>query len=118
MKMRVLATLAMCAAMSGAWADDKNGQYGILTDTCAEYAKDRAKNRTLRYTSWIAGYVTGYNSVAPDTYNILGKSNVKSATEWLDKWCKANPSESLAGGLHAFVKELHPARRRFAASDE
>ena len=112
----MLVCLMMFAAMSGAWADDTNGQYGILTDTCAEYAKDRAKNRTLRYTSWIAGYVTAYNSVAPDTYNILAKSNVKSTMEWLDKWCKANPSEHLAGGMHALVKELHPTRQRFAAS--
>jgi hypothetical protein len=114
--MRTLLFLVIFAAMSGARADDKNGQYGILTDTCGEYAKDRAKNRTLRYTSWIAGYVTAYNSVAPDTYNILGKSNVKSTMEWLDKWCKANPSENLAGGMHAFVKEHHPTRHRFGAS--
>ena len=112
----MLAVVVAFAAMSSAWAEDKNGQYGILTDTCGEYAKDRAKNRTLRYTSWLAGYVTAYNSVSPDTYNILGKSNVKSTMQWLDSWCKANPEEHLAGGMHALMKELQPARQRFGAS--
>src|SRR3981081_3831982 len=79
---KALALLAALAATSGAWAADKNAQYGILTDTCGEYAKDRAKNRTLRYTSWIAGYVTAYNAASPDTYNILGDSTVKSTMQW------------------------------------
>ena len=39
--MRMLAVVVAFAAMSSAWAEDKNGQYGILTDTCGEYAKDR-----------------------------------------------------------------------------
>src|SRR5882757_9831489 len=64
-RMRMLAVVVAFAAMSSAWAEDKNGQYGILTDTCGEYAKDRAKNRTLRYTSWLAGYVTSYNPMSP-----------------------------------------------------
>jgi hypothetical protein len=111
----VLAVLMTFAAISDARAGDKNSQYGMLTDTCGEYAKDRAKNRTLRYSSWIAGYVTAYNSVSPDTYNILGKSNVNSAMLWLDNWCKAHPSENIAGGMHALVQELHPMRQREAS---
>ena len=108
----VVALLAVYVAMSGAWAADKNAQYGILTDTCGEYAKDRAKNRTLRYTSWIAGYVTAYNAASPDTYNILGDSNVKSTMQWLDTWCKANPEGNLAGGMHALTQELHAKRHK------
>jgi hypothetical protein len=111
----VVAFLAAFAATSGAWAADKNSQYGMLTDTCGEYVKDRAKNRTLRHTSWIAGYVTAYNSVSPETYNILGKSNVQSAMLWLDNWCKAHPSENLAGGMHALVQELYPTRHQAAS---
>lgn len=107
-----LAVLMTLAAMSGAWAADKNSQYGMLTDTCGEYAKDRAKNRTLRYTSWISGYVTAYNAVSPDTYNILGQSNVKSTMQWLDDWCKANPKDNLAVGMSALMGELRPKRQQ------
>ena len=62
--------------------------------------------------SWVAGYVSGYNSWVPDTYDILGNSDIESAMLWLENYCKANPLKNLGDGMVMLIKELRPKRHR------
>ena len=119
---RILPVLLMLASASG-WTSDRNGEMWIQGDTtCGQYTDARAGRATPKYDEalviriaaphWLAGFLTAYNMLTPDTYNILGNSDLQSALIWLDNFCKANPLENISAGAAALVTELYPKRHR------
>jgi hypothetical protein len=119
---RNLLVLLMLVSASG-WARDKDGGMWVQGDTsCGQYIEARAARATPKYDealvigimtpAWLAGFLTAYNMLTPDTYNILGSSDMQSALVWLDNFCKANPLERISTGAATLVNELYPKRHR------
>lgn len=107
----------MLLAFVSASATDKLGESfaSVMTITCGDYVEARKLPHTLRYaqnSAWIAGYITAYNRLTPDTYSIFGNSNLASVELWLDSWCMANPLRNLPNGMEALIVELYPKRHR------
>lgn len=103
--------------MSGAWASDKNGDYSVQGATsCGSYIEDRKNNEwaAVADLTWIAGYISAYNRMTPDTYDILGGTDLKGVSLWMENWCKANPLSNVSGGMAALTRELWPRRYRTA----
>lgn len=108
-----VAVLMFCAA-TNAWPDDKDGLSVVLGNmSCGQYVKSRTESQGGIYAKgWIAGYLAGYNTSEPNTFNILGSTDFDSALLWVDGWCKANPLGQLGEAIWKLTKELYPKRHR------
>ena len=116
--MRLLLLGTIFAALScGATASDKDNSSSTQgAVSCGKYIEERGL-KGWSYTvikGWVAGYVTAYNGLAPDTYDILGKSDLNHAMLWMEDYCKAHPLENLANGMKVLMTVLYPKRTRTA----
>jgi hypothetical protein len=91
-------------------------------ETCSEFVEvsDECKEgyctRFAVFRSWLQGYLTSYNLMAPDTYDIAaGKgrdATDKSLENWVANYCKQNPSKPFAEAVRELTIELYPTRHK------
>jgi len=66
------------------------------------------------FRAWLQGYLTSYNLMEPDTYDIAGgkgrDTTDKSLEIWLDKYSVQNSPKSFAEAVEALTIEFHPTR--------
>lgn len=117
--MRVLTLLLMLCLASPVFGADANGAYlsqGV--SSCGQYIDLRkGRNNTeqslfLAARLWVGGWITAYNMLKPDTYDIRGTADLDSVMLWLENYCKANPLENLATAMVYFAHEQYPNRKR------
>jgi len=107
-------------APAAAWTADKDGDLALYAWGCDKYSaalSSQEKSRgigNIAMRNWVSGYITAYNTWTPDTYDILGSSNVEDAMKWLENWCKANPTKGTPEGMSRLVEELYLRRHRVA----
>ncbi len=82
--------------------------YGRLS--CGKYLDARKANDTLGYVGWLAGYVTAANFYAPNTFDLLGSTDMPSALAWLEKHCRENPLRDFQVSVRNLLIELYPMR--------
>jgi hypothetical protein len=113
MKRLILAAVLLCV-LPCARARDAGGSFATVeASSCATLLQDR-KARGWAYnadTAWVAGYLTAYNALTPDTNDILGGTDLSGAMLRLQRYCEAHPADSLAQGMLALTAELYPGRR-------
>ena len=90
------------------WFDDAS---------CGAWSKS-ASNKGLRmqYESWVRGFVSGHNYASPRRQVKVGKLPGSLAlNQFLDAYCKDNPTQSFVGGAIQLVEDLResePAARK------
>jgi hypothetical protein len=87
-----------------AGASDPNGAFNIDFPkdemSCGTFvsAREEAKRgshfRESKYVHWLFGFVTAYNVLQPDTYDIDGSTDLASQLLWLENYCKSHPLDS------------------------
>jgi hypothetical protein len=91
---------------------------GVGTHACDEYLKtshdDEVEN--ARYADWLTGFITAYNWLQPDTYDIAPLSQYKQASmlNFLDHYCAANPKKRVIDAALAFVRAIYDRRDKAA----
>jgi hypothetical protein len=114
----LLATLLVPTIGSPA---DNDGNYKAITvrdamGSCGAYLNARDRGHNLKYdqinvyTAWMLGYLTAYNRLTPDTYDITGGENVNALMLWLENHCKKDPFETFASAMRLLTEELYPKR--------
>ncbi len=104
-------------------AADINGAYNIVfakgqMGSCGLYVTARDEQRRGKYRkinthiTWIYGYMTAYNTLTPDTYDIMGQTDRSAILRWLENYCKQNPLKRFAEAMELLTAELHPRRIR------
>ncbi|MEW6688693.1 MAG: hypothetical protein AB1452_06320 [Pseudomonadota bacterium] len=118
MKARILLAAALLAVAPAAAAADKDGLFAIHGGrSCWDYLvwKDSDNGVALaQVDAWVAGYVTAYNKQTPDTADILGNTSLRSAVQWVEKWCRANPKSNLSMAMNALTATFHAQRHKTA----
>ena len=113
---RTLLVVLLLSATGWARASDAENSYLVLgTKTCFQFVDERkfAPDVQDRLTEmWIAGYVSAVNKLTPDTFNILGKTNMKSLIISLENYCRGNPFAESSTGLREMIDELYPQRQK------
>jgi len=123
--MRKHLLLVLLLTSTGAWGSDKDGYTAVVSGrSCEEFIELRQKqgepNADVKDTAslmayshalgWIAGYLTALNWQTPDTYQILGNTDFKSAVSWLENYCRENPGNDLSRGMRALTIKFYPHR--------
>ena len=114
--LRLISALGLAALTGGsALASDSQGLYQTLYFVpCTTYAEHRKEpagtgNNALDQV-YVVGWLSGYNYLTPNTYDILPNHNVPGVMQWLDEFCAKNPTKSVDAGLLQLTAELYPLR--------
>lgn len=112
----LIAALGVAGSLaSGAMAADSQGLYQTLyfvpCPTYAEHRKEPAGtgNNALDQV-YIMGWLSGFNYLTPNTYDILPGHNLPAVMQWLDEYCAKNPKKSVDSALLELTGELYPNR--------
>jgi hypothetical protein len=85
--------------------------YGSADKSCMKYLEVRGEQDPVNgaeFRDWLAGYLTGVNTISMKTNNVLGSTELLDAIRWIDNWCHANPLASLGGAADALVIAHQP----------
>jgi len=82
--------------------------------TCSKYLEERnldAKD-SEKYAHWFTGFITAYNYLQPDTYDIAAQYKSNGLLRYLDLYCGRNPKIRLVDAATAFVKAVYDKRQK------
>lgn len=117
MKLTIALVIMLLVMPMTAYGADKHGRLFVFhpgSQSCRSYADARKQQENSRemvaFITWLHGYLTAYNHLISDTYNIGGGSRGLDLREWLDNYCKENPRKSFYQAAAALTVELYPKR--------
>ena len=74
-------------------------------------------SRENAYVAWLMGYVTAYNRLTADTYDIEGHCDLHTLLPWLEDHCKAHPLISFPDAVETLTNTLYPNRLKSTSSE-
>jgi hypothetical protein len=100
-------------------ARDIDGEFVVFnsgTNTCTDFlsARHDGNLRLEPYHEWLSGYLSAFNLIVVNTYDITGDSNYIEIIRWLDQYCQQNQDLSFANASAALTMALYPERRNLA----
>ncbi len=114
MKFWIVLFLSLLTALL-AYAEDTDGNHavwGIGQSSCHSYTKAREAGEYSDYKIYLMGYLTAYNSLIPETYNIAGTKDLNEVLAWIDTHCKKTAMDSYEHALKQMVTEMHETRTK------
>jgi hypothetical protein len=120
-RVTALRSLALCALLSHpactAFAADDASKFamkgaGFLP--CQIYVTERGKRSEIYYMigGWVEGYVSAYNRLTADTYDVLSFESLELLLAVMDKHCEANPNDRLHAVFSAMIARIAADRIR------
>ena len=95
-------------------ADDKGLYQTLNYISCAQYVEDRKlplhTGRNAADEIYVSGWLSAYNYLTPNTYDIVPEHDIMKVLEWIDTFCKANPDKSAEAALLQFSSDHYPDR--------
>jgi hypothetical protein len=90
--------------------------FGAGVDSCGSYLNYRqipdAEPMATSTLAWLEGYLTAYNRYVAKSGDVLaGKFDASSLQDWLDEYCKANPSDDIVTATKHLLDELKTRKR-------
>ena len=101
-------------------AADSRGRFsvkGVGTATCQQYV-DAAKGQDtslLLFAGYLAGYVTAYNQLTEDTFDVLPWQDTETLLAMLEVYCNKHPETNFAAVAGLLMKVFQPKRLNAAA---
>ena len=106
----------------GCYAADKNGNYRETYPpdhtNCEAYllAINECNHKHCgdlnTFSDWLTGFVTAYNLKSPNTYDMVARTDLKTAIIWLNSYCKKNRSSNFSKAAHSLMNTLYPYRQK------
>ncbi len=111
----ILTTAFLLWSVPG-FAADRNGAFfsrGLGVATCQNYLDDKTGNteRYLYYRSWLNGYLTAYNQLTAETYDIAPDITIDQLAEGMAQICAANRDRPFWAAAIALTRGLQPQRQ-------
>lgn len=106
-----------------AHSKDIDGEFVVFSvgaNTCTDYlASRRAGTASMEpYKQWLMGYLSAFNLIVVNTYDILGQRDYRHIIRWLDRYCSQNRKESFVNASAALTVSLYPERRNLAPNKQ
>lgn len=92
--------------------------FGKGTESCLAYMEARVENRREmdRFKHFIFGYLTAFNLMIPQNFNILGEHTMNDAFDWLDGYCLKAPSDNITNAVAALTQAYFAERKSMRKS--
>jgi hypothetical protein len=110
-------TLALTLALvpAAALAGDAEGRFaakGAGQTTCQQFLTSmEEKGDDLRlYAGWVDGYVTAFNMLRDETFDIAPWQSTELLVLKLQAFCRANPESPFMDGMNQLALALYPDR--------
>ncbi len=112
---KILLLLALLLFSSLNYAKDIDQAYkvyGAGSFTCKQYLHARRKDPVaeIKFRHWLAGYLTAFNLIVVNTYDIMGTYDFNKALKWLDRHCRSNRKANMANAVAELTTILYPDR--------
>lgn len=112
----LLATLT--APLAGwcppARAADRDGNYavwGLGQTSCNQYLKTgSAPGTSEQYASFVMGFLSAFNALAPDTYQATGSNGLQDNLDWLRNYCEAHKTDGFERAIVNLLETTHEQR--------
>lgn len=81
---------------------------------CQVLVSEREKGSDIYYLigGWVEGYISAYNKLTPDTYDVLAFESLEMLLVVMNNHCMSNPNDRLYGVLDAMVARIAADRIR------
>ncbi len=88
--------------------------FGAGAQPCKVYLMANQKGGSEQdfFIDWVIGYLSAFNLIVPDTYNILGETDFPTAQRWLSDHCRKYPNELFINAVARLTEVLYPSRYR------
>jgi len=108
----VLAALLLATPLQARDFEDNYAVYGAGAQPCSNYliAIDKGGSEEDFFVDWVIGYMSAFNLIMPETYNILGESDFPTAQRWLQDHCRKYPRELFINAVARLTEILYPTR--------
>ena len=108
----MLAALLLAAPLQARDFEDNYAVYGAGAQPCSTYliAIDKGGSEEDFFVDWVIGYMSAFNLIMPETYNILGESDFPTAQRWLQDHCRKYPRELFINAVARLTEILYPTR--------
>jgi len=85
--------------------------YGAGGESCNVYLTSMKNGQKQDYfIDYTIGYLTAFNVIMPNTYNILGESGFDEAQGWLQRHCNRYKKQLFINALIKLTEVLYPLR--------
>jgi len=85
--------------------------YGAGGESCKTYLKSMQTGQKQDYfIDWTIGYLTAFNVIMPNTYNILGESTFADSQGWLQRHCNRYKNQLYINAVIKLTEVLYPLR--------
>ncbi|MBI5618117.1 MAG: hypothetical protein HY943_17675 [Gammaproteobacteria bacterium] len=78
-------------------AADKDGNYavwGLGQSSCNQFLRTgTAPGMSDQYASFVMGFLTAFNALAPETYQATGNNGLQDNLDWLKTYCEAHRTD-------------------------
>jgi len=92
--------------------EDSYAVYGAGGEPCKRYTLSMKKGGKEQdyFTDWSIGYMTAFNVIMPDTYDVLGETDFSATQLWLRRRCEKYPNELFITAMLRLSEVLYPMR--------
>lgn len=92
--------------------EDSYAVFGVGAQPCSVYlAAGKKGSADLDvFNDWIMGYLSAFNVIVPNTYNILGDMDFPTVQVWLQNHCQKFPRELFINAVARLTEVLYPTR--------
>lgn len=116
----IRAIILLCSlTVMQANAKDIDGEFVVFSagaNSCVDYLNARRGDRAdfEPYRQWLSGYLSAFNLIVVNTYDIVGERKYSEIIRWLDQYCIKNQKVSFVNASAALTVTLYPERRNLA----
>jgi len=103
--------------LNDAGSADANKRFsvrGLGATTCSKFLEERNLDakQSEQYAHWFTGFLTAYNWLQPDTYDISVQYKSNGLLRYLDLYCGKNPKSRIIDAATAFVGVVYDKRQK------
>lgn len=89
-------------------AADGAGNYaiwGVGQSSCHQFNRAQANQDTRQYKDYLLGYLTAFNTLSENTYNVAGNTKLEDINAWLSDYCQMHQIESYNRAIQQYVND-------------
>ena len=92
--------------------EDGYAVYAAGSESCSQYlaAEQRGGGDYDYFVNWLIGYLSAFNVIMPNTYDILGENEFSMVQTWLNQHCAKFPKELFVNAAARVTEVLYPTR--------